>query len=476
MEKTLSYDELHERLLSCGQEHLLDFRPSFDEAGRQQLAAQLSAIDWELMQEWIEDYVKREPAAELPPDLQPAPSLPAEPEDEEQRKMYKAAADHGRSLIAEGRTAGFTVAGGQGTRLGHDGPKGTLPISPVKNKSLYQLFAEGLARTQEKYDVEIPWYIMTSPFNDRQTREFFQEHDYFGLPKENVMFLTQGVMPAIGLDGRLLLSAPDSLALSPDGHGGSLLAMRKSGALADMARRGIDFISYWQVDNPLVYMFDPLFIGLHSRIGSEMSCRGLVKNDPLEKLGNFCLVDNRVMVIEYSDMPEDLARMTDESGDLVFRAGSPAIHIFNRSFVERLTENEQFALPFHRAVKKVPYINPNGHLVEPEEPNAIKMETFIFDALPLADPVLILELIREKQFAPVKQKTGVDSVESCRHLMNERATRWLEQAGIPVPRTENGTANCIIELSPRSFIEPADVKEKAHTITPPKPGDKEYCQ
>ncbi len=470
----MDYQQLYEHLSSYGQEHLLDFWPRLDEQSRQRLTQQLSSINWEMMHECIKNYIQEPPITELPPDLQPAPSFPSEPEDEEQEAFYEAAEEEGCDLIADGKVAGFTVAGGQGTRLGHNAPKGTLPISPVRNKSLFQLFAEGVVRTQEKYCTEIPWYIMTSPANDEPTRLFFQENDYFGLDPDNVMFLTQGMLPAISLDGKLLLSAPDSLALSPDGHGGCLKALKESGALADMGQRGIEHISYWQVDNPLVHMFDPLFIGLHARMEAEMSCRGLIKNDPLEKLGNFCLIDDRVTVIEYSDMPEDLARMTDESGELVFRVGSPAIHLFQLSFVEKLTGDNELTLPFHRAVKKVPYLDDRGRLIEPNEPNAVKLETFIFDALPLAEEVVILEVDRQEQFAPVKQKTGTDSIESCHRLMNERAARWLEEAGVPVPRKQDGSVNCTIELSPRDFVDPEDVRDNVSKIKPPQPEEENY--
>ena len=474
--QNMSYERLQETLSDCGQEHLLQFWPSLSPEGRQRLSGQLSAVDWSMVESWLDRYVKHQPELNLPSDLRPAPSLPAEPGDDRQRSLYENAIERGRQLLREGRVAGFTVAGGQGTRLGYEGPKGTFPISPVRGKSLFQWFAESLLRAREKYEAAIPWYIMTSPLNDGQTRDFFERNNYFGLPSTEVFLFPQGVMPVIGLDGRFLLSAPDQLAVSPDGHGGSLLALRQSEALADMARRGIDCISYWQIDNPLVHIFDPLFIGMHQQTGSEMSCRGLVKTGPLEKLGNFCLVDGRVSIVEYSDMPERLARMTDEQGRLIFRIGSPAIHLLSRSFVERLTEGGKLALPFHRAVKKVPFVNSDGEQVEPDAPNAVKLETFIFDALPLADQVLILEAVREEQFAPVKNRTGVDSVESCRHLMQERAARWLEAAGIPVPRSEDRGLGCQLELSPRAFLDPDDVRRRASQIQPPQSGNKEYYE
>ncbi len=472
----MTIGELQTILSDCGQQHVLRFYDDLSEASREKLLSQLSSVDWARLPELVEAYVKAEPRVELPASLQPAPSLPAQPENEERRELYAAAARHGRELLSQGKVAGFTVAGGQGTRLGYPGPKGTFPISPIRRKPLFQWFAESIARACEKYDSEIPWYIMTSPMNDSETREFFRKHAYFGLSEGQVFFLTQGTMPAIGLDGRLLLAAPDSLALSPDGHGGSLLAMRQSGALADMARRGIEYISYWQVDNPLVCVLDPLFLGLHSRLQAEMSCRGLVKTGPFEKLGNFCLIDDKMAIVEYSDMPEELAQATRPNGDLRFRVGSPAIHILDRPFVERLTAEGRLRLPFHRAVKKVPFVNANGDLVEPEEPNAVKLETFIFDALPLAANVLILEAARGEQFGPVKNPKGVDSVDSCRRLLVERAANWLEAAGVKVPRQADGSPDCTVELSPRTYLDPEDVRQQAAQLAPPKPGSREYYE
>jgi UDP-N-acetylglucosamine/UDP-N-acetylgalactosamine diphosphorylase len=457
-----------------GQEHVFRFWKDLDTVGREQLITQLEALDWERLDDWIEAYVLASPELEISTDLKPAEYYPAIPETPHQEQLYSEAMSLGRNLLREGRVAGFTVAGGQGTRLGFDGPKGSYPISPIKEKTLFQLFAEGILRTCDKYDVIIPWYIMTSPLNDQATRDFFEANDYFGLDPENVSFFSQGVLPAVDMNGKLLLASPDSLALSPDGHGGSLLALRQSGALDEMRERGIDTISYWQVDNPLVHMFDPLFLGLHDELGSQMSCRALIKTGPYEKLGNFCDVNGRVEIIEYSDMPEELAEARDNDGRLTFRAGSPAIHILNREFVESLTESGRLNLPVHRAHKKVAHVDADGRQFKPEAPNAVKFEMFIFDALPMAQNVLILEAVREEQFGPVKNKSGVDSAESCRTLLVERAARWLDEAGIPVPRKKNGEPDGVVELSPRRFLDPEDVAAAAADLTSPERGAQEY--
>jgi UDP-N-acetylglucosamine/UDP-N-acetylgalactosamine diphosphorylase len=283
-----------------------------------------------------------------------------------------------------------------------------------------------------------------------------------------VHFFTQGTFPAVSPGGKVLLAERGMPALSPNGHGGSLSALRDSGALERMLAAGIEYISYWQVDNPLVYILDPLFIGLNAARGSEMGSRSLTKAYPEEKLGNFVHVGDELRIIEYSDMPAELLQATD--GDrLRFRAGSPAIHIFATAFVERLTRGG-LALEPHIAFKKVPHIGTDGNVVTPDEPNAYKFEYFIFDALPQAKNPLILEAEREEQFAPVKNPTGQDSVASCRALWLARDARWLEAAGKPVPRTAAGEPAAVIELSRRSYLDPADVAARIDRLEIPPPG------
>jgi UDP-N-acetylglucosamine/UDP-N-acetylgalactosamine diphosphorylase len=259
------------------------------------------------------------------------------------------------------------------------------------------------------------------------------------------------------------------LALSPDGHGGSLQALRASGALADMARRGIDLISYFQVDNPLVRCLDPLFLGLHDLRGAEMSAKALPKRDPMEKLGNFCLLDGKVTVIEYSDLPEELARATRPDGRLRFSAGSIAIHVLNRSFVERLTADGRCPLPLHRAEKKVPCIDEAGHVVRPDTPNAVNLETFVFDALPLARATVILQTDRAEEFSPIKNADGADSPATCLHDQVRRAACWLEAAGIAIPRDVDNKVAAAIEISPLYADGPEQLAQSVDpdlTITP----------
>ena len=465
------YNKIKDKLTQAGQEHILTFIDELTPSQKEQLLLQIDQIDFTELNELIEKYVKNRPEIKIPNNISPAPYFPESPENQTQKQLYSDAEKRGKELLYAGKVAALTVAGGQGSRLGFDGPKGSYPITPVKDKTLFQYFAESLLRASKKFNSPIKWYIMTSAVNDQTTRDFFKSNNYFGLKESQVFFFTQGTMPAIDLHGKLLLSEKDSLALAPNGHGGTLLALFNSGALEDMKRNGIEYISYFQVDNPLVSVVSPLFIGLHDLQDSEISARTLIKTGPFEKLGNFCIVDNRLEIIEYSDMPQDLAVEKEESGKLRFRAGSPAIHVISREFVERLTMGGRLQLPWHRADKKVPYIDQDGKKRIPETVNAVKLETFIFDAIPMAKKTMILEAKRENEFAPVKNKTGIDSAETCKKMLIARDAQWLEKSGVTVPRKSDGSPDCIIELSPATFLDLEDVQttlEAKNIVIEPK--------
>ncbi len=467
---------LTDRLKKASQEHLIRFFDGLDDAQQQSYAAELEALDLECLQELIKKYVLTKPQIDLPADLKPAPYFPLKPRSAAEKDYYLQADAAGAAALSGGKVAAITVAGGQGSRLGFDGPKGTYPIAPVSGKTLFQYFAESLQSASRKYNTTLHWYIMTSVLNDQPTKDFFEENNYFGMKKDTVHFFTQGFMPAIGYDGKLLMSSKGSLALSPDGHGGTLLALRKSGMLDDMKVRGIEFLSYFQVDNPLVPVVDKRFIGLHILEKSDMSAIMLAKTNAHEKVGNFCVADNKLYVIEYSDLPEELAQALDENGKLKFIAGSPAIHVISRAFVERLTAGGRLELDWHRADKKIKCIDDSGNPLEVDAPNGVKLESFIFDALKLADRTMIFEADRKDEFAPTKNATGVDSVESCRLMLTDRDARRLERCGVNVPRKNDGSVDAVIELSPLVIWDDEDCAEyvRKHAIRSVEPGAKIY--
>jgi UDP-N-acetylglucosamine/UDP-N-acetylgalactosamine diphosphorylase len=442
----MSITSLREQLQKINQSGVLRFFEKLPVAGQGKLAAQLEALDLPAMAELIRTQVKTKAAVALPQKIEPVKAYPREP-GAEHRQLYNDAELRGRELLKQGKVAAFLVAGGQGTRLGYDGPKGEYPVTPIKRKPLFQVFAEQLLAHGRDAGKPIAWYLMTSDINDGPTRDFFKKNQYFGCDAKDVFFFPQGMMPAFSLDGEMLLAEQDSLALSPDGHGGSLRALSKSGALADMKSRGIEHLSYFQVDNPLVHCIDPLFLGLHDLTGSEMSSKTIPKASALEKVGNFVFADSVVQVIEYSDLPESLALETNADGSLRFNAGSIAIHALRVSFVERLNEGGRLTLPWHRAEKKVPYVDANGALVKPDKPNAVKLEQFVFDAIPLAKNAIVYTTDRAEEFSPVKNAEGVDSPATCRRDQIRRAARWLQGAQVEVP-TKNGEPDTTLEISP----------------------------
>lgn len=461
---------LEARINAAGQAHLLRYFEELDGAAKRKFSEQLSAVNWESIPELAREYVVNRPESSIPDDLAPAEYYRLQGNDE----LFASAEARGIELLKQGKICCLTVAGGQGTRLGFDAPKGTYPIGPVTGRSLFEYFASSILRLSEKYNTRLPWYIMTSPINREATENFFREKKFFGLNEKDVFFFTQGTMPAFGLDGKLLLSARDSLALSPDGHGGTLLALRRSGALDKMKQDGTEFVSYFQVDNPLVDVVSPRFAGLLALENAEVGAIVLTKTGPYEKLGNFCISSGRTQIIEYSDLPEALAEKRNADGSLQYSAGSPAIHVFTREFIERLTAGNSLQLPWHRADKKIPVLDENGNSFTPAEPNGVKLESFIFDALPMAEKVLLLEGDRAELFAPTKNLTGVDSVESCRKMISERNARRLAAAGVSIPRNPDGSCNAVIEIDPRKVcdLEDAMILVQNSGLTAIAPGEK----
>ncbi len=479
MEIEKRYEKCSQLLQKYNQQHLLAFWNQLDSSGKDKLLKQIEGIDFKSLGEKISQYIENSAAGKLPTKIEPVPEYPALPQDSEQKEKYIKAKQLGAELISKGKVAAFVVAGGQGTRLGFDGPKGDFAITPLKNKTLFQLFAETIKASGEKYDFMPRWYIMTSPPNHRQTCKIFKDNNFYGLKEQNVFIFQQGTEVSFSSDGRILLEEKDTIAMSPDGHGGSLKALYESGAIADMKNHGIEYISYFQVDNPLINIFDPLFIGLHAMDKAEMSSKAVTKAGPFEKVGNFCRVDGKLTVIEYNDeLFKPLAEKKNPDGSLVFSLGSIAIHIISRIFIEKLNA-KGFALPYHRTVKKISHIDlKNGQKIKPHKPNGIKLETFMFDALPLAEKSIILETIRSEEFAPVKEdaKEGPDNPVVAEKMMIARWVSWLQQAGVEIPRKTDGTAGCKIEIAPSFAICREDIVKKKDKIPKIKSQDTIYLE
>jgi len=451
----MTTDPLITKFQLAGQGQVFAFWDRLDAAQRAGLLAQASEIDLEEVAQLHRTLVQPAGggATVSLPGLEPAP-YEKRPEHGGNAADWTAAVAAGEAALRAGRVAAFTVAGGQGTRLGYDGPKGTFAVTPVKGKSLFQVFAEKIAAAGERYGRPLHWFIMTSHANHDATERFFREHAWFGLGEERVHFFRQGRMPAVDFQGKILLESPAAIALSPDGHGGSLRALHRSGSLDLMAREGIEALSYFQVDNPLVQCIDPAFIGFHLLRGSGMSSKMLPKAYPEEKLGLFSRRDGKLCVIEYSDMPMETQRETGPDGQLRYLAGSIAIHVIEREFARRMAAGGTgVALPFHRADKKIPTIDAAGHPVKPARPNGVKFELFVFDALPFAPNPVVIETRRADDFSPVKNAEGVDSPQTCRDDLRRQYVRWLEAAGVTVPTDVSGLPPFNLEVSPRFAVD-----------------------
>ncbi|GAB5560460.1 MAG: UDPGP type 1 family protein [Synoicihabitans sp.] len=449
LRNVMSSPELIESYRQAGQGHVFDFFEELNAAQQEQLLAQAGEIDLAEIARLKTELIDKEAGASVDlSDLEPAP-FESRPENGGDAAAWKRAERVGEEALRAGRVAAFTVAGGQGTRLGFNGPKGTFPVTPVRKATLFQVFAEKIAAVGKRYGSAIPWLIMTSNQNHVATVTFFAENNHFGLAADQVRFFRQGRMPAVNAAGKIMLASKDSIAMSPDGHGGSLRALERSGALDDLEKAGIDTISYFQVDNPLVRCIDPAFIGWHLERKSEMSSKMVPKAYAGEKVGHFCVQRGRAVVVEYSDLPMAQQELRDEAGELRFLAGSIAIHVLDRDFVKRLARGgEGIELPFHLANKKIPTIDASGHPVNPTSPNGIKFEMFVFDALPFAQNPVIIETRRENDFSPVKNAEGVDSPETCRADLLRQYTRWGNAEGGAVTTDDSGLPHVTFEVKP----------------------------
>jgi UDP-N-acetylglucosamine/UDP-N-acetylgalactosamine diphosphorylase len=420
---------------AAGQAHVFRFWTELDEAGREQLLKQLQAVDYELLGRLGALLKMDEPApSESTPELTPPDLFPLA-RDEGASAIADLATAQGNELLDGGQVGYMIVAGGQGSRLGYDGPKGCFPVGPLSDRTLFELHARRLLAAGRRHGNAPVWYVMTSPANDAPTRKFFEENGHFGLEPTNVFFFSQDMLPALDLEGRMLLAAKDSLFLAPNGHGGSLAALASSGALEDMERRGITLISYFQVDNPFARPADALFLGLHRRAGAGMSSKVVAKRDAGEKVGVLGNIDGVMGCIEYSDLAPELREATDETGNLLFRAGNIAVHALDVSFVKELTSGGVLSLPWHVARKTMSAL---GETADEVAIAGAKFETFVFDALAKSASSVTLEVSREVEFSPVKNRDGEDSADSCRSDLCRMFASWLVNSGIEAPQGRVG--------------------------------------
>ena len=449
-ECSAKFSELRERFAAFGQAHVFRFWEALGSSSRARLAAQAAGLDLAALA--AADQATRALAVSGARRLEPAPieRLPGHGGDP---KLALAATERGEEILATGRVAALVVAGGQGTRLGFDGPKGAFPLGPLTNRTLFEQQAQRIQGLRRRYGRSLPWYIMTSEATDAQTRALFRSHAFFGLPEGEVYFFQQQMIPAFDFEGRLILDQPDHIFESPNGHGGSLTGLVTSGALDDMERRGVGSIYYYQVDNPLGRICDPVYLGFHAAAGADMSCKVIAKLDPLEKMGVIARVDGRVGVVEYTELDDAHRYARDPNGELVYWAGNIAIHVIEVAFARRAALNADRILPYHASAKKIPTVDDNGRTMLPSAPNGRKLERFVFDALTAAREVMVLETRRGEDYSPIKNANGADSPQTARRDLMAVYRRWLEEAGV-----EGFDAATAIEINHAVFDGPDDLR------------------
>lgn len=401
-------EEVKKILSKYGQEHLLVCYEKLSNEDKEKLLDQILSIDFDLMNELYEGTKK---SIDMGNDeIAPIGYVDKSKLTEEE---YNELDSLGTNAIKNGKLAVLTMAGGQGTRLGYNGPKGTFDLGLDSHKTLFELMCDTLKEAKEKYGVYVPWYIMTSNENNKQTTEFFESHNYFGYPKEDIKFFIQGELPMIGTDGKILVNENGLVKLAADGHGGVFDAMIKSKILEDMENRNIEWIFVGPVDNPLVNMVDSILVGLAEKNKCTAAGKSVVKANPEERVGVFCTRNGKPSVVEYTEITTEMANQTDENGELVYGESHINCNLFN---IERINTIAKNKLPYHSAFKKAKYIDENGKLVESTTPNAYKFEAFIFDAFTSLDSMAILRVKREDEFAPVKNAEGNDSPATSREL------------------------------------------------------------
>ncbi|KAI0323003.1 nucleotide-diphospho-sugar transferase [Amylostereum chailletii] len=455
--------DLRQRYESAGQGHLFHFWPELSDADRAALTEQLEALDIERVNRVYKKAVSAETEATsgtheeriepLPQDA--SDSVSAHPEKEAEWRTT------GLKAIARGEVGVLLMAGGQGTRLGSSAPKGCYDIGLPSHKSLFQYQAERIARLQQVAEQEagqpagsvvVPWYIMTSGPTRKVTEDFFNKNEYFGVNSKNVIFFEQGTLPCLTNDGKVILDSPSRVAVAPDGNGGIYAALRSPispvdksrTVLSDLSARKVLYVHAYCVDNCLVRVADPAFLGYCISKQADCAAKVVPKASPTESVGVVARRGDKYSVVEYSEISKEQAERRDASGELAFRAGNIANHFYTTQFLKEVEAFED-QLAFHIARKKIPHVDfATGKSVKPTSPNGMKLELFVFDVFPFTKRFAVLEVARKEEFSPLKNApgTGSDDPETSRHDLLSQHRRFLEAAGAKVAEGVE------IELSP----------------------------
>ena len=438
------------------QEHLLAFWDELDQTQQCRLADQIKTVDLSRIAEMYSACCQETTGSQDASRAEPPFAIRVgETTDADERKAEQT----GLAALADGTVGVVLVAGGQGSRLGFDHPKGMYPIGPISGATLFDILLGKVIATRTRANALVPIYLMTSPATHEETLSYLESEQNFGIPASEIMVFCQGTVPAVdATDGKLLLDSKDSLFLSPDGHGGMLSALRRCAALEDMRQRGIKRLFYFQIDNPLATVCDPTLIGHHILAQSEYTLQVIAKQEPEDKVGNVVQLNGKTQIIEYSDLPIEAANLRNPDGSLKLWAGSIAVHVFDVEFLCRLAAQKD-ALPIHYARKKVNFVNSDGKVCQPNQPNAIKFEQFIFDLLPAASKTITVEVDPAIAFAPLKNGHGgkTDTAEHVQQQLMKFHRQMLRDAGLQVEETAR------VEVDPRFAITPEILKDKIAT-------------
>lgn len=429
----MTVEQAHEKLKPYGQEHLLRFYDELDPAAQAALLDQIADLDVAYIMDLYQDLVLERPLT-IDDELAAMASVNWDSVSPDEKKRLW---DLGLDAIRAGKVAAFLVAGGQGSRLGFDGPKGAYDIGLPSHKSLFQLQGERIRKISTLAAHSIPWYIMTSPLNHADTVSFFRKKDFFGLDPDLVRFFPQGTLPSVDEKGKIILAAKDRISANPDGSGGCFRAFRESGLLDDMTSRGIEYIFFYGVDNALVRVCDPYFIGFAIDSGKDIASKAVLKAHPGEKVGVYAYRNGKPSIIEYTELPHDLALAQDDAGQLRYGSANIVTHLFKADYLRRALDKKT---PYHVAHKAVEYTDAHGETQKPLAPNAYKFEALYFDLFRYADDMAILNVSRAEEFSPVKNFEGVDSKDTAREMFLDLCTSWIKNLGIDPHRP--------VEISP----------------------------